>query len=162
MNRLIFIVIPFFFLISCMFKEEEEIITSIDCPKHFIIGEASRLLIDNSVTINLNSNIDMNCYTASFNPDRLYINITNNLTANGMIRDSLFQTEITLYHFVTNRENDLKILEETSTVAISNLSDIEGLQEQKFLPLKNSKHENIFNIDFENYKQGVEIFSAIR
>lgn len=160
-NSLLIVIILSFFINSCSFKNplsKNSQVVYVDCPRTLILSPASKI-IKEEITLNLNKNYSMNCYTVSQSPTDVIVeyNFTIDVSYKEVNHNNI-TNEFELIIFATDEKEEEKLFEESFPNIIQtefnsgqNKSDI--TEKSEFI--EKIKLEKVF------YEKGLKLFIGI-
>ena len=149
------------FLFSCSIKKEKEISINIDCPKYFLISEATTILYDNNSILTLVNDINLDCYQKISSPDDVFIDIIMNYKISDIPEYDLFDESFNALVFITNREETLKLSSYEKKINFTNQKNWKSTVNTPYLNKMEIQHFASMKIKYEIYKKGLRIFTAI-
>lgn len=158
-KSLILVILSVFLFTSCGFKNplsKMSNVTYIDCPKTLILAPASKI-IDDQITLNLNKNYSMTCYSSNLNSSDVFFDFD-------YVIDSSYNDVTNLSRnfnfivFITNKSESEKIYEETF---IKNIEIKENSDEILINDVIKYPFSDQLTIDKSIYDKGIKIFIGI-
>lgn len=158
-KSLLLIIFSSLLITSCSFKNplnKNSQVVYVDCPKTLILAPASKI-IEDGVTLNLNKNYSMACYSPNLDSTDVIFDFN-------YVIDLSYVDDVNLYRdfnfivFITNKSENEKIYE------VSFVQNIE-VEENSDEKLKNYESSYSFSdqliIDKSIYTKGIKVFIGI-
>ena len=158
-KSLLLTIFSLLFITSCSFKNplnKNSQVVYVDCPKTLILAPASKI-IEDVVTLNLNKNYSMNCYTSSQTPTEIILEF-NFLVDASFIKANNTSNDFEFVVFVTNKQEDQKLFEQFFPNTI-----ITEIKSDKIDSSFAKKSEFIEKIKIEKviFDKGIKVFIGI-
>lgn len=158
---ILFAILSQFFL-GCSLKKDKEIIVSLDCPKYFLISEATSKSYSGGVLLILKNDLNMNCYKKYNDPNHVLIDISINYELLNAPDYEAFEGTFTSLVFLTDRNETVRLLSYKENIPVSNNNQGgKSSSENHFLSSLEIQHIAKLKISLDDYKSGTRIFIAI-
>ncbi len=149
-------------ILGCSLKKDE-ILFSQQCPKHLIVGDSKSKIFNNNSFLTMMNVTQLNCYNLKKSLDFVNIDITHLYSIESMPINKKFMDYFELVVLVTDREETKRLFYDEFIIPLNNVTNANNMKTGPIYvdSLKTTSFTNI-QINYEDYKSGLRIFSAIK